>query len=373
MGAGLKSKIVLSGVNFTGMGPLKVFRDAIASLAVNYSDKFEIIALVHRKSLFDIPNVTFHEYPTIKSSWFKRLNFEYRECRRISEEIRPHLWLAMHDMTPNVKAEVQAVYCHNPSPFYSFRAREALLDWKFGLFTLLYRFLYRINIKSNDFVVVQQEWMRSEFQSRYGVRNIIVAHPPVEMLSVAAQSDSFSRLDGRYRFFYPAFPRTFKNLEVILEAARILEKTRFRSFEVWLTMAGRENRYAAKLREEYSDLTTIQWLGLLPPEEVQRRYHQADCLLFPSRLETWGLPITEFKATGKPICAADLPYAHETMGQYPKAVFFDPASSEDLGKLMRAAAVGENVFAPATEYPIAMPSARNWEELWQLLLQHDGH
>jgi glycosyltransferase involved in cell wall biosynthesis len=371
VGEDLKPRIVLSGVNFTEMGPLTVFREAITSLARSYSDTFEIIALVHRRSLFDIPGVTFIEYPEIKSSWLKRIRFEYFECRSISETIKPHLWLAMHDMTPNVVAEVRAVYCHNPSPFYSFRLKEALLDWKFGLFILLYRFLYRINIKSNDFVVVQQDWMRSRFKQRYGVRNVVVAHPsvdPVHRPTAQAGDNARNHPDQPYRFFYPAYPRTFKNIEQILNAARELERGGFKRLEVWLTMDGSETRYAAGLAREFSDLTTVKWLGLLPRAEVMRLYEEADCLIFPSKLETWGMPITEFKATGKPILAADLPYAHETVGEYGQAAFFNIKSASELAAMMKHAALGEPVFQPALEQPIAPPFSRNWEEFWKVLL-----
>jgi hypothetical protein len=161
MGTGLKPAIVLSAVNFTAMGPLSVFKDALASLAATHADRYDIIAVVHRKTLFDTPGVTFMEYPEVKSSWLKRLRFEYYDCRAISKKIKPHLWLSMHDITPNVQADIRAVYCHNPSPFYPFRFKEALRDWKFGLSTLFYRFLYAINVHSNDFVIVQQDWMRS--------------------------------------------------------------------------------------------------------------------------------------------------------------------------------------------------------------------
>jgi hypothetical protein len=213
---------VLSGVNFTEMGPLTVFKEALTSLATTYTDRYEIIALVHRKSLFDTPGVTYMEYPEIKSSWLKRLRFEYYACRSISEEINPCLWFAMHDMTPNVRANVRAVYCHNPAPFYPFSLNEALLDWRFGLFTLVYRFLYRINIKSNDFVVVQQDWLRMEFNARYGVRNVVVAHPSVEHLAIPEATGQLESR-GPYRFFYPAYPRTFKNMEQVLKAAQRLE------------------------------------------------------------------------------------------------------------------------------------------------------
>lgn len=363
----MKPRVVLSGVNFTEMGPLAVFKEAIVSLGAEYADSYEIIALVHRKSLFDVAGVTFIEYPEIKSSWWKRLRFEYYDCRTLSVRLNPYLWFAMHDMTPNVKAQVRAVYCHNPSPFYGFRLEESLHDWRFGLFTLLYRFLYRINIKSNDFVVVQQDWLRKEFQSLFGVTKVVVAHPSMDLLSTG-EAAPLRDLSGPYRFFYPAYPRTFKNMAQILKAARRLEHGGFDHFEVWLTMNGTETPYAAKMRREYSDLTTVRWMGLLPRTEVMRLYKEADCLIFPSKLETWGMPITEFKGTGKPILVADLPYAHETVGEYARAAFFATGDEATLSSMMKEAASGEEIFAPHSAQPIAEPFSRNWEELWRILL-----
>ncbi len=339
-----KPALVLSGVNFTEMGPLIVFKEALTSLVRDYGDSYEIFALVHRKSLFDVPGVTYMEYPEIKSSWRKRLRFEYNDCLAISKQINPRLWLAMHDITPRVRADIRAVYCHNPAPFYPFSLKEALLDWKFGFFTVLYRFLYGINIKANNFVVVQQDWLRTEFQSRYSVSRVVVAHPSIEDLSIKRGTTSGGS-GRRYRFIYPAYPRTFKNIEQILEAARKLERSGFDRFEIWLTMNGSETPYAAKMKSNYSDLATVRWMGLLQRSEVIRLYGEADCLLFPSKLETWGIPITEFKATGKPILAADLPYAHETVGDYEKAAFFSIGDDAALAEMMRKAVNDDERFS----------------------------
>ena len=368
----MKPKIVLSGVNFSEMGPLTVFKDAIASLKEEYSSKYEIVALVHKKSLFDTPDVTFMEYPEVKSSWLKRLRFEYFECRRISEELKPYLWFAMHDMTPNVRATIRAVYCHNPSPFYPFRMQEMLLDWKFGLFTLLYRFLYGINIRSNDFVVVQQDWMRKQFRSLYGVRTIVVAHPSLDYLQIEGGEQVHPCAHKRYRFFYPAYPRTFKNIEQILGATRKLENDGFDQFEVWLTMNGTETRYAARLVREFSDLTTVRWLGILPRADVMRLYGDADCLIFPSKLETWGMPITEFKATGKPILAANLPYAHETVSEYGKVAFFEIGDDSQLAEMMQQAASYGGAFSASEGIVPDYPFSQNWSELWSILLTSRG-
>jgi glycosyltransferase involved in cell wall biosynthesis len=363
----VKPRIIVSAVNLTEMGPLAVFQDALESLSRYSNGRYEVIALVHRRELLNVLNVTYLEFPDIKPSWSKRLIFEFWTSKRISKRIQPKLWLSMDNVTPRVVAEVQAVYCHNPSPFYKFHLHDIFLDWKFGFFTLFFRYLYAINIQSNDHVIVQQDWIRRKFEQFYRVKNVIVAHPDVYVPEIS--QGSRKRCAGEpYRFFYPAFPRTFKNMEIILHAARLLEQEGFHDFELWLTFDGSVNRYAAEMAMQFSDLKSVRWLGLLPRTRIFELYEKADCLLFPSKLETWGLPITEFKTTGKPILAANLPYAHETVGSYEHVAFFNPENAEKLADIMKSAASNEPVFAAVAEKAIAAPSSKNWVELWSLIV-----
>jgi glycosyltransferase involved in cell wall biosynthesis len=349
------------------MGPLAVFKDALESLALNYGARYELIALVHSRGLLDIPNITYLEFPQIKSSWLRRLHFEYVVSKGLCEQMKPQIWLSMDNMTPNITAEIQAVYCHNPSPFYRFHFRNLWLDWRFALFTLFYRYLYAVNIQRNDYVIVQQDWIRESFKRLYPIRNVIVAHPTVAVPAI--DTVQTSRKEHRpYCFFYPAYPRTFKNVELALRAVEALEADGFEGFELWLTFDATVTRYATEISQRFAHLRSVRWLGLLPRQQVFSRYQEADCLLFPSKLETWGLPITEFKATGKPILAADLPYAHETIGSYHQVVFFDPDDPMTLAHLMRAAVAGVSIFAPVEAKLISPPVANNWVELWSLLI-----
>ena len=112
------------------------------------------------------------EFPNSKRSWLHRLYYEYIRFRSLSAALRPQLWLSLHDMTPNVHAERQAVYCHNAAPFYRLRFQDAVLEPRFALFVLLYGMLYSINLGKNRFVIVQQQWMRREFESRFGARGV---------------------------------------------------------------------------------------------------------------------------------------------------------------------------------------------------------
>ena len=71
----------------------------------------------------------------------------------------------------------------------------------------------------------------------------------------------------------------------------------------------------------------------MPRDRILLRYAKADCLLFPSKLETWGIPISEFQQTGKPMLVIDLPYAHETVGSYHAVSFFPPGDPQVFSRM----------------------------------------
>lgn len=364
----LKPRIVVSAVNFSEGGPLSILQDTLRVLATEFSDSYEIVALVHDRSLFTHAPVTYIEFPDVKSSWMRRIWFEYYSCRKLSRELNVFLWLALHDMSPAVVAERQAVYCHNPSPFDRLRFADLIRQQRHAAFVLLYRYLYGINILKNDYVIVQQQWLRREFQRLYKHPRIVVAHPSVPALQTGAKT----RDAGRCQFFYPALARPFKNFEVIIEAVRELRGRGISGFTVALTIDGSENRYAARLRSAAADLPEFRWMGRLSREQVLDVYAQSDCLLFPSQLETWGMPISEFKHTGRPILAADLPYAHETVGTYAAVRFFPPRDGTMLavmmGELVRKDLRLDTVCALEPEQPFAP----DWKTLFELLLGLNG-
>ena len=51
---------------------------------------------------------------------------------------------------------------------------------------------------------------------------------------------------------------------------------------------------------------------------MKKLYSKANALIFPSKLETWGLPISEAIDYKIPIMVAKLEYARETLGSYKK-------------------------------------------------------
>lgn len=329
-----KKKIVLSGVNLDMAGPLSIMKDALAELSGPDYRQYEIIALVYKKELYSVENITFMEFPDSKEKWSNRIRYEYSYFKQLSRELKPDIWISMHDMTPSVECPKRYVYCHNATPFYW----PSIKDWKYGsrasLFSLLYIYLYRINIKKNTALIVQQQWMRNKFQRIFGVKNIIVAYPDANGQPVQKKL-GVSKSAGVKKVFFPSFPRSFKNFEVVCKAYSLLDREYQSKLEVILTLNQELNAYGKYVYDLYGHLEGIRFIGLITREEVYSYYDEVDALVFPSKLESWGLPITEFKGTEKPIFLADLEYAHETLGDYNAGYFFDPKKAEGLAALFR--------------------------------------
>lgn len=370
-----KPIFVLSGINLFEAGPISIFYDCLDSiLKRGFDKKYCVVAFVHKIELFSKYKnslIKFYELPLSRKSYLIRLYYEYIFFRKFSIANKIYIWLSLHDITPNVKAKKIYTYCHNSLPFYKPNLLDLKLSYKIFLFSLFYRYLYRINIKKNTSVIVQSGWMRKKFEELFGINNITVARPVIENNERNFPPVNFEHNlinSNKITFFYPAFPRVFKGHEFLCKAVEILErKYNKNNFEVILTVNGTENAYSEYIYESFKNLKTVNFMGLLGRDEVYEIYQRCSALIFPSQLETWGLPITEFKPTKKPVFLVDLPYAHETLGNYDNVCFFSPSSENDLAEKMNNFLEKKNVLSTHKAEIIEQPFAENWEKLLELI------
>lgn len=313
--------LVISGVGMNEGGILSVLRSVVSTAENVLPPSWKIIVLAHKNSLLNCSRAELVEFPTIKGSWFKRIWFELITSHRLSIDYGATIWFALHDMTPIVSANRQYVYAHSPSCFAKLALRDFYFDPKFVMHSLVYGFVYSLNIKRNTNVFVQQSWIKSEFVRRFGCENVIVAQPAN---SIELKHERNKSTDKLKTWIYPCYPRHFKNIELLGEALRIVNKRGRSCCTIIVTVLGTENRYAKWLKKRFKDLSSLKFIGLQSTSDLHALYSSVDGLIFPSKLETWGLPITEAKSYNLPILAADLPFARETVGNYHSAIFFNP-------------------------------------------------
>lgn len=352
--------LVISAVNIVEGGMLKILHDCLDATRRDLPD-WRIVALVNNAKFVTTPGIEVIALPQAKKSWLRRVYTEYAVFKKISRDLKADIWWSLHDLSPFVEAKSQFVYCHNPLPFYRLSMREIGLEPGLVVFNALYSLFYRINIHSNRAVIVQQQWMREEFEQRYDVRNVIVAHPVGNETALNAMPTT--QMQQMNTFVYPSLSRAFKNFELIGDAARLLADEPDWNGRILLTISPDETRLAKDLFRRYGAIRGIEFIGRQTRQQMDTLYGQMDCLLFPSRLETWGLPITEAKALGKPMILADLPYAHETVGSYRHVSFVDPASARQLADVMLNAHRTGWRSKPVLAAPIAEPFVKSWTEL----------
>jgi len=360
-------RIVISGINLFSGGTLSIYKDCLDSIirTRRYLD-YEIIIFVYDLDLFKEYKDYFKvvELKKSRSSYFYRMYYEYFYFKRFSKDNHVDVWFSIHDMTPAVRAEKRYVYCHNSTPFYKMSLKEFWFEPKLKMFSMFYKYVYKINILKNTAVIVQQNWLKEEFQRMFSVKNVIVSYPDIRLKESHILPNADNNSDDLI-FFYPSFPRVFKNFELLCEAAEILKSKGYRNFKVAITLDGNENRYTSAIVRKYCTNNNILFLGVLPRNEVFEWYEKADFLIFPSKLETWGLPITEFKVFDKPIIISDLPYAKETIGNYNKVKFFDPHSSIRLAEVMEDCIRG-TISWDKTNMKYK-PDAQSWDELLDMI------
>lgn len=335
-----KTTVVVSAVNIRKGGTLTVLRDCLKYLSENESTNHRIIALVHDRKLCDFPGIEYLEFPDTIKSWGRRLWCEYVTMHRVSREIAAQdgrkvwTWLSLHDTTPRVEAEHREVYCHTSFPFLKIKARDFLMDPKIPLFAMFTKWAYRINIRRNDCLIVQQEWFRKGLSGITGFPEERIRVIPPQRSSEAVEPMDIS-YDTPF-FFYASTPDCHKNFEVLCEAAKMLEnKVGKGKFKLVLTINGSENRYSRWLYKRWGGVESIDFHGFMSKPELFGHYKSATAFVFPSRVETWGLPISEFLSVGNgQLMLADLPYAHESSKGAADVKYFDESDPKRLTELL---------------------------------------
>ena len=336
--------IVVSAVNLRKGGTLKILRQALQYLSGRAeSEDLRVIALVHKKELCDFPGIEYIEMPWCIKSWAHRLWAEYVTMYGTSKKLaaerngRPvDVWLSLHDTTPRVIARKREVYCHTSFPFLKIKARDFLMDPKIPLFAKLGSLAYRINAKENDSIIVQQNWFADALSGLLKVpRERFRVIPPEFENTVHNTGEPVKKEIPIFLFI--STPDCHKNFETLLEASRLLEKELGRDkFRTVITVKGDENRYAKWLFRKWGRIQSVEFAGRVPHDELNSLYSSADVFVFPSRIETWGLPISEYMAAnpGGRLLLADLPYAHETARTAASASYFSATDAFALKELM---------------------------------------
>ncbi len=303
-------------------GALSVLRDFYRCVAEREEGEDQWIFVTGtRDALKELPrkDIRIVTREDVKASSGARLFFEFFSGGRWINRFSPDVVFSLENTLPRGigKRTRTVLYVHQPLGFqkirkFSFWKKE---ERHLAAYQYLYAPLVDASVRRADRTIVQTEWMQKAVTEKTGTgkEKVIRIEPDVERLPEREADDRF---DSR-TFFYPAGDILYKNHSLITEALRILAVKGITGLNVILT------------KDEP-----------LTREQVYRMYYKST-LLFPSYIETYGLPLAEAKQTGNPILAADTAFAREILKDCSNAYFFDPFRAGELAELMEKVISGE--------------------------------
>ena len=254
----------------------------------------------------------------VKASSKARLIFELFTGGKWVNSLHPDIVFSLENMLPRgISPDIrQVLYIHQPVGFQH-EKRFSLFnktEREQALYQRFYHPLIISSAKRADSCVVQTEWMKRALLREIGEgRDKVYRIPPdIPDLSEYVHAGCFDRMS----FIYPASDLPYKNHAVIEEARKILERDGLKP-EILYTKD-----------------------KVLPREEIFAGYNRST-LLFPSYLETYGMPLGEAQQFGNPIIAADTEFAREVLEGYENAHFFGAFNAPELASYMRRVMEGE--------------------------------
>ena len=327
------STIMIYDVHASESGALAILDDLYKQIKV-YPDKtIKWIFVVSVPKYEENENIVVKRFPWVKKNWGYRYYFDNVTTPKLISEYNPQKILSLQNKGIPFYKKEQTVYLHLPFILtdYKFSIKED--GKKLWIYQNVVSKMIFKSLRTVDCVVVQTRWMKEALVKKAGVEDnrIIVLKPDITINCIGRYVDS---KDNKKRFFYPATAFSYKNHMTLLKAVNELQKEGFKDYQVIFTISEHENKYTESLAQYIKECQlNVLMMGSIPRRDVFEFYTKST-LVFPSYVESFGLPLLEAKMTGAPIIASDTTFCHEILSDYHKVVFFKEKDYLHLKELL---------------------------------------
>ena len=325
-------KIMVFDVPAESGGALTILKQYYED-AVNDTDKDNNWwFVISTPELVETENVRVLRFPWIKNSWVHRLYFDKFVAHRIVEQYQVDEVLSLQNIIVGGVKCKQTLYLHISLPFVEkrYRITEDAKLWAYQ--NLISRMIYK-SVRKADKVIVQTKWMKDVCVSKLKVMSEKIAVIPPK-INIEINRYYEPKAKHLHTFFYPANGFIYKNHKVIVDAALLLKERGVSDYKIIFTLQGDENKHIEDLYNQVKkNNLPIEFIGAITQEQVFD-YYSCSVLIFPSYIETFGLPMLEARLHHTPVLASDMPFSHEILDGYEKVRFFGVEEVVVLAEMM---------------------------------------
>lgn len=324
-------------------GALSILSEFYNEVKTHTDKDINWIFVLSKPVFNETENIKILRFPWLKKSWIHRLYFDQFIAPRLVEKYNANKVFSLQNVIVPKTKVAQTVYIHQTLPFIDlrFKFRENKLFWIYQ--NIIGKSIIK-SIHKTDRIIVQTKWFKKLCIEKTGVKEekFTVVPPQINI-----KIQKYFELDKKshYTFFYPAGSSFYKNHKIIVDACINLKKTNM-NFKVVFTLKGDENEQISNLFNEVkNNRLPIEFIGNISREEVFD-YYTKSILVFPSFIETFGLPLLEAKLHRSIILASDCPFSHEILDGYENVYYFPPFNADKLAYLMSKIIIGELNYIP---------------------------
>lgn len=233
---------------------------------------------------------------------------------------------------PFVKCEKSLVYFHNPHLVKSFKERFCCFSLKllFKSIKSILLYLWILLFKNNcNLWCCQIADIANKLEREFSIKAEIIPFYSIPNIRCNKKI---------YDFCYVAYPYPHKNHLVLFEAIKILANKHNFSFVVTIPKVGYSDLIAIiNDINRICNRNVVFNFGILERNKVFDLYSKTKYLVFPSKLETLGLPLIEAQKSGLKILASNLPFSYASIGN---VITFNPLDAYSISEVMESALFG---------------------------------
>lgn len=304
-----------------------------------------------------------------RQSALVRIYWDFYGLKKFANQhdLKYQVLISLQNTSVASEAEKQIVYIHQGIPFHErswsfFKKNER----RYAFYKYIYPWFIFANKSKDTEFVVQTEWMQESLIKKFRIPKEKVHNikPSFIKWDLTSASDKISTAP-LFNIFYPATGEIFKNHRLIFLALNyIYEKGVPIDFvRVHFTFNQSQYSHIVSLLDEYPHLKKcIVFTGKLTYRQVIELYELSDLILFPSQIESFGLPLIESAYAGRKIIALSTPFAYELLSDY-EGCGFVKDNVEEWGQ-----ALADAISNPRQNFHSFNPIFKNgWAEFFQLL------
>lgn len=358
----MSNKIIINASALNGSGALSILNQFIDSIP---NDEYEYILFINDKIDTGSKKLNLEYIPIDVKSLRKRFLWDAYGLKKWLKRngILPLATISMQNTNFRTNKSIpNFIYYHQSIPFYKqrwnvFSSKERIL-W---FYKNIYPFFVKLFLNKKTEIFVQLNFIKEEFADRFNFpkHKIHVVSPKI-YLPERTGVDKIKLDKMKLNLFYPATPFFYKNHNLLLNSILLLDDEIKKNTTLFLTC---EKKDLDNIFCEEFKCIDIVFVGQIPFSKVLGLYESSDALLFPSYIETFGLPLIEAASFGVPIIAVDLPYAREVLEGYSGVKYVNYKDSVEWSK--QIAILYKNKGQRFSPY--ILTNKNSWPELFNII------